>query len=276
MRLVPSDDLLAAAAAALRRRAVPTGVIPARSYPGQEADVPTVGSATLLVVDEKMSEALAYEITRAVFEHTAELAAIHPVARTFSPERAAVGSPAPFHPGRDPLLPRAGQLAVVTAPEPLAAQVLEAYEPEAATRTLRGPAGWLARALSVGLAVYGLYWVVAILDAHVYRTSFLAHGAGRQLPPVPGAPEGARRPGVAPGLAAGGARWALRWAGRSSTAPRSPTDPPPRPRRTSCWDRWPSSSCSRRRGAPRAGSSPSPPRSSSSTRTSARCSTSSA
>lgn len=31
----------------------------------------------------------------------------------------------------------------------------------------------IARALSVGLAVYGLYWVVAIVDAHLYRTSFL-------------------------------------------------------------------------------------------------------
>jgi TRAP-type uncharacterized transport system fused permease subunit len=62
----------------------------------------------------------------------------------------------------------------VTSPDPLAAQVLEAYEPEAATRTLVGPAGRVARALCVGLAVYGLYWVVAILDAHVYRTSFLA------------------------------------------------------------------------------------------------------
>ncbi len=61
----------------------------------------------------------------------------------------------------------------MTPPDPLAAQVLDTYEPEAATRTLRGPARWLARGLSVGLAVYGLYWVVAILDAHVYRTSFL-------------------------------------------------------------------------------------------------------
>jgi TRAP transporter TAXI family solute receptor len=99
MRLVPSDDLLPVLQQRYGAEEFSPAIIPARSYPGQESDVPTVGSATLLVVDEKMSEALAYEITRAVFEHTAELAAIHPVARTFSPERAAAGSPVPFHPG---------------------------------------------------------------------------------------------------------------------------------------------------------------------------------
>ena len=61
----------------------------------------------------------------------------------------------------------------MTPPDPLAAQVLDDFEPEAATRVLRGPARWLAAALSIGLAVYGLVWVVAILDAHLYRTSFL-------------------------------------------------------------------------------------------------------
>jgi uncharacterized protein len=99
MRLVPSADLLPALHRRYGAAQFPLAVIPARSYPGQEIDVPTVGSATVLVVDEKMSETLAYEITRAVLEHSAELAAIHPVAKTFTPERAAAGSPIPFHPG---------------------------------------------------------------------------------------------------------------------------------------------------------------------------------
>jgi TRAP transporter TAXI family solute receptor len=99
MRLVPSDDLLPALHRRYDAAQFPLAVIPARSYPGQEDDVPTVGAATLLVVDEKMSEALAYEITRAIFEHTAELAAVHPIARGWTPARAASGSPAPFHPG---------------------------------------------------------------------------------------------------------------------------------------------------------------------------------
>jgi uncharacterized protein len=99
MRLVPSDDLLPVLQQRYGAEQFPLSVIAAGSYPGQESDVPTVGSATLLVVDEKMSEPLAYEITRAIFEHTAELGAIHPVAKTFTPERAAAGSPVPFHPG---------------------------------------------------------------------------------------------------------------------------------------------------------------------------------
>ena len=99
MRLVPSGDLLPSLQRRYGAEQFPLSVIPAGSYPGQEGDVPTVGSATLLVVDEKMSETLAYEITRAILEHTAELAAIHPVAKTFTPQSAAAGSPVPFHAG---------------------------------------------------------------------------------------------------------------------------------------------------------------------------------
>ena len=58
-------------------------------------------------------------------------------------------------------------------PDEAAARILETFEPETATRRLRGGAGLLARALAAALAVYGLYWVVAILDARIYRTSFL-------------------------------------------------------------------------------------------------------
>jgi TRAP transporter TAXI family solute receptor len=99
LRLVSSDDVLPLLQQRYGAGQFSLSIIPARSYPGQETDVPTVGAATLLVVDEKMSETLAYEITRAIFDHTAELAAIHPVAKTFSAERAATGSPVPFHPG---------------------------------------------------------------------------------------------------------------------------------------------------------------------------------
>lgn len=99
MRLVPSDDLLPVLQHIYGAAQFPVSVIPARSYPGQQDEVPTVGSATLLVVDEKMSEALAYEITRAIFEHIAELAAIHPIVKTLTAEGAATGSPVPFHPG---------------------------------------------------------------------------------------------------------------------------------------------------------------------------------
>lgn len=99
LRLVPSDDILPVLQRRYGAEQFPLSIIPARSYPGQVREVPTVGSATLLVVDEKMGEALAYEITRAVLDHTPELASVHPVAKTFSAERAVAGSPVPFHPG---------------------------------------------------------------------------------------------------------------------------------------------------------------------------------
>ena len=99
MRLVPSGDLLTVLGKGEGRKLYSPMVIPARSYPGQESDVVTVGNASLLVVDEGMSDALAYEITRVLFERRDEQAAIHPVARGFTPARAIGGSPIPFHPG---------------------------------------------------------------------------------------------------------------------------------------------------------------------------------
>jgi TRAP-type uncharacterized transport system substrate-binding protein len=46
-----------------------------------------------------MEEALAYDVTRVLFERQADLAAIHPEASNLSLERATTGSPAEFHPG---------------------------------------------------------------------------------------------------------------------------------------------------------------------------------
>src|SRR5207249_8314567 len=52
-------------------------------------------------------------------------------------------------------------------------QLIEPFEPEAPTRQLSGPLGFLATTLAVGLSVYALYWVVAIVQPQVYRVSFL-------------------------------------------------------------------------------------------------------
>ena len=63
----------------------------------------------------------------------------------------------------------------VTAPLPdeSAERLLEEFEPETAARRPSGPAGHVVTLLAAGLALYGLYWVVAIVDARAYRTSFL-------------------------------------------------------------------------------------------------------
>jgi TRAP transporter TAXI family solute receptor len=75
--------------------------IPPGSYPGIDAAIPVVGVANVLVVNRAMPEALAYDITRLLFEKQADLAAIHPEARHLSLQSATKGSPAEFHPGAE-------------------------------------------------------------------------------------------------------------------------------------------------------------------------------
>lgn len=76
-----------------------TGDVPAGVYRGVDAPVTLLGTMNLLVVNRAMEEQLAYDITRVLFEHQPELAAIHPEARRLSLKTALAGSPAEFHPG---------------------------------------------------------------------------------------------------------------------------------------------------------------------------------
>ena len=73
-------------------------LIPKATY-DMPADVPVVAVSNLLVASEEMPEALAYDITRVLFEKQAQLAATHPQARDLSLTMAVSGSPIPFHPG---------------------------------------------------------------------------------------------------------------------------------------------------------------------------------
>ena len=73
-------------------------VIPKDVY-SMDGDVAVAAVANLLVVSEAMSEQLAYDITRLLFEKQDELATIHPQARDLSLATALTGSPVPFHPG---------------------------------------------------------------------------------------------------------------------------------------------------------------------------------
>ncbi len=73
-------------------------VIPKGTYK-TNPDVTVVAVANLLVVAESMSESLAHDITRLLFDKQSDLAAIHPQARELAIETALKGSPVPFHPG---------------------------------------------------------------------------------------------------------------------------------------------------------------------------------
>lgn len=101
VRLVPSAEVLPA----LQRPGTPPlfleSVIPGGSYPGIPDAVATVGVATLLVADASLSESLAHDITRVLFDRRDELGAVHAEARTLTPAFASSGSPIPFHPGAE-------------------------------------------------------------------------------------------------------------------------------------------------------------------------------
>jgi TRAP transporter TAXI family solute receptor len=97
-KLIRSDDALPGLRAKYGESLYYPVVIPKTVY-GTDADVQVVGIANLLVVSETMSEPLAYDITRLLFEKQAELIAIHPQARDLSLATAVQGSPVPFHPG---------------------------------------------------------------------------------------------------------------------------------------------------------------------------------
>ena len=111
--------------------------------------MPVVAVANLLVVSETMSEELAHDITRILFERQSTLAGIHPQARELSVERGAGRRVDSVSSRRHPLLPRARRL------EGMSRQSI------------------LAGGLAFALAAYALYWVVGIVPAQIYRPTFL-------------------------------------------------------------------------------------------------------
>lgn len=73
--------------------------IPADTYPGQTEPVATAEFANLMVVDASVSEDVAYQFVKAVFENLEAVHDIHPSAKAISLESALSGLSAPLHPG---------------------------------------------------------------------------------------------------------------------------------------------------------------------------------
>jgi hypothetical protein len=98
-KLIPNDEVLPK----LQEQYTPglyfRLVIPKGTYPGVNDDSGSVGVANALVVKDTMSDELAYELTKVLFDRQPDLAAIHPEAKKLKVETAVAGSPAPFHPG---------------------------------------------------------------------------------------------------------------------------------------------------------------------------------
>lgn len=77
------------------------GIIPAGTYKGQASDVTTATITNLLVSQTSVSDDLAYQMTRLLFENLGRLAEAHPAASDIQLERATNGLPIPLHPGAE-------------------------------------------------------------------------------------------------------------------------------------------------------------------------------
>lgn len=74
-------------------------IIPANTYTGQKEDVPTAAVVNYLVTSSDVSDDLAYQMTKLVYESLPELINAHAAGKGITLAGAAGASPAPMHPG---------------------------------------------------------------------------------------------------------------------------------------------------------------------------------
>ena len=74
-------------------------VIPANAYKGVTSDVKTAAVNAVLIAHPKLSTDVVYNLTKALFENQAELAAAHAKGKVLSLQDAATGISIPLHPG---------------------------------------------------------------------------------------------------------------------------------------------------------------------------------
>ncbi|SHG55538.1 TAXI family TRAP transporter solute-binding subunit [Bradyrhizobium erythrophlei] len=74
-------------------------IIPANTYTGQDKDVPTAAVINYLVTSSAVSDDLAYQMTKLIYESLPDLANAHAAGKEIKLENAATGSPVPLHPG---------------------------------------------------------------------------------------------------------------------------------------------------------------------------------
>ena len=76
------------------------GVIPAKTYPGQEKDNHITVVQNILVANASMSDKIAYDIVKTFIEHKDDLVAVHGEAKAIElANQAPKNSPIPWHPG---------------------------------------------------------------------------------------------------------------------------------------------------------------------------------
>ncbi len=77
------------------------GVIPAKTYEGQDKDIPTAAIKNFLVTHEDVPSDVVYKMTKSMFENLDAMTAAHAAAKKIDPKSAAKDSPVPLHPGAE-------------------------------------------------------------------------------------------------------------------------------------------------------------------------------
>ena len=76
------------------------GRIPSKSYPGQDRETATANVWGVLYVNENMSDKLAYDIVKTLFDKQSDLVLAHRESENMTLENQTIGaSPVPWHPG---------------------------------------------------------------------------------------------------------------------------------------------------------------------------------
>lgn len=75
--------------------------VPAGTYEGQDKDVPTVAVVNFLVTHSEVSDEMAYQMTRQLFENLPAMVAAHKAAEQIDLKAALKGMPIPLHPGAE-------------------------------------------------------------------------------------------------------------------------------------------------------------------------------
>jgi TRAP transporter TAXI family solute receptor len=93
---IPTDVV-----AKIGNRAYQSAMIPANTYDGQPEAVPTVAITNILVTRADVSDEVAYEMTRLMFDNLPRLGNSHSAAKDIKLETAAKDLPIPLHPGAE-------------------------------------------------------------------------------------------------------------------------------------------------------------------------------
>jgi TRAP transporter TAXI family solute receptor len=84
------------------------GVIPAKTYEGQNEDIATVAIQNFLVTHEGVSVETVYNMTKSMFENLDQMVAAHASAKVIKKENGPKNMPLPLHPGAEKYYREAG------------------------------------------------------------------------------------------------------------------------------------------------------------------------